>query len=106
MNKMIKVFQSEKYDADFPSSNLVKFIAEIQRHLYSIPEEFRDEAVIDIGATSSYDSYYAQIEITYTRPETAAEEAARLGDETARAQFLEQREREMLRQLQAKYGTS
>lgn len=106
MNKNIKVFQSEQYDADFPSSNLVEFISEFKRHLESIPEEFRSGAVVEIDATSSYDSYYAQIEITYTRPETAAEEAARLGDETARAHFLEQREREMLRQLQAKYGTS
>lgn len=103
MNKRIKVFQSEQYDADFPSYNLVKFISEIQRHLDSIPEAFRNEAAIEIGNTSC-GSYYAQIEITYTRPETAEEEAYRLGATAARARFIEERERATLRQLQAKYG--
>lgn len=106
MNKKEKVFSSEQYDANFPPSNLKAFINHFVEIYNSIPEKYKDSAEIEIDTTSSYDSYYAEIEVRYTRPETEQEYALRIGDEEARRKLRENQERAQLAILQAKYGNS
>jgi hypothetical protein len=106
MNKTERVYSSEQYDASFPPSNLKAFISHFVEIYNAIPDEYKDEAEIDIDTASSYDSYYAEIEVRYTRPETEQEYALRIGDEEARRMFLENQERAQLAILQARYGTS
>ena len=105
MKKYITVFKQEKYDGEWPSEELPKFVEWMTEKLNSIPEEYRCNATIEIESVSSYeDSHYPRIEILYWRPETKEEEAKRLDDENRR--HLEQiaKEMRMLETLQAKYG--
>lgn len=71
----VQVFQAEQCDESFPRDlTVVEFIKWLEGHLASIPEEFRQSATVEIGSFSSWeDSHYAEIEISYTRPETDEE---------------------------------
>lgn len=106
MDKKIKVYSysAEQYDSSFPPSNLKLFIEHFSKILGSIPEAYRDQAEIEVGSHSQYDCHYAEIEVSYTRPETAEEQAARADNERVRIEQHERREREVLSQLKAKYG--
>lgn len=55
---------------------LVQLIEDLQATLASIPEEFRETAVLQINAYGDYACAYAHV--YYKRPETDAEMAARI----------------------------
>lgn len=96
----------EQYDGEWPPEDAAGFMAWFQKRLDDVPPECRDTARIDLDSTMRYDSSYATIEFSYTRMETAEEEAEReqrAANEAARRQAQELR---TLAELQAKYGKS
>lgn len=95
----------QKHNAGFPSDDATACVAWFARVLNDIPEPYRAGATIDISSTSGYDeSHYAEITVSYTRPETDEEEAEREAKEHADADRKRAAELNQLAALQAKYG--
>ncbi len=69
-------------DADLPRS-LVDAVQTFSEDLLSIPKEFREDAEIDFEPGFEYGESYARVRITYERPETEQEVAARVANERA-----------------------
>lgn len=70
----------------------------------SIPEEFQDDAGFDVEATEYYGSYETSMEMYYYRPETDEEMRERQKKLRSKKAVEEEREKELLKQLQKKYG--
>lgn len=105
MKKMkVESFTVESYDSYWPPEDAVGCVAWFQNLLEAVPQEYLHTAKIDIGNYKEYDDAYAQIRISYTRPETDAEEAERERRERAAEEAARNRELQLLAQLQAKYG--
>lgn len=103
--KNINVFCAERYDGDWPPEDAAGFIAWFQAKLDSIPAEHRASAAIKIDSNSSWeDSHYADIEINYTRLETADEVAARIAEAKRELAAAQERERRNYEALKRKYG--
>lgn len=104
----VTVFTGEQYDDGWPcpyQTTLVDLISWFEAKLAEIPEEYRNVATCEIDSVRSWeDTHYAQIEISYRRPETDAEMADRLEHEEIARHAHEAKERAMLAALQQKYG--
>ena len=74
-----------------------------------VPKEYRETARCGFGMRSQYDSSYVTIEVSYSRPETDAEWAARRANVEHRRQVyadqLAALERAEFDRLKAKFGT-
>ena len=81
----------------------VDFVEEINAKFNSIPEEFRNDACLDIIAFDSYDSYEIQMEYSYQRPETDEEREKRIKEENEIRKAMEENERKMYLKLKNKY---
>ena len=81
----------------------VDFLEEINSKFNSIPEEFRNDACLDIVAFDSYDSYEIQMEYSYQRPETKEEEEKRIKEENKVIKAMEENERQMYLKLKKKF---
>lgn len=100
----VTVFDGEQHNGDWPALRLVDAIAWFQAKLAEIPEEYRAEARCEIDSSSGYeDCHYGHILISYCRPETDEELAARIAQERADKAHCERMEIAALRALQAKY---
>jgi hypothetical protein len=75
MNRTVTVTELELW-RDIPRG-LWGFIAALNEAAQTIPAEYRDGAEIDAGSCWEYDEGYAHLRITYERPETPGETAAR-----------------------------
>lgn len=103
--KCISVFKAEQYDDGFPPSGLLAFQAWLNGVCESIPVDHRGSTTINIDTRASYgDSYYATIEIAYTRLETDAELEDRRIKMVAVEDGMKNRERAQYEALKAKYG--
>lgn len=103
----VTVFDQEQYDGpDWPAPEADKFIAWLSEKVRTIPQEYRSAARIEFSTAYRYEDAYARIEISYTRPETGAEEAIRLGHAQRKAENDRQEELAVLRRLQEKYGAA
>jgi hypothetical protein len=92
------------WDDDF-TSPLAEFIAELSKLLASIPEEFRDRAVLNFERyAGDYESSRGQMDVSYERLETDEEVARRKAMADASARDQAQRELRELARLAAKYG--
>lgn len=69
-------------DADLPRL-LVDAVQTFSEDLLSIPAEYRQTAEIDFEPGFEYGESYACVRITYERPETVEEAAARVASERA-----------------------
>lgn len=87
-SKRVTVCDQEKYD-EGPfhfEGTLADVIASLERIKQEIPAEYQEIATCEIDSNSGWeDSHYAHIEVTYERPETDQEVAARLHAERERA---------------------
>lgn len=81
-------------------NKLAEFIELLLGHLQSIPEEFRDTAVVEIEA----DEGSCNFAISYARPETDQEMVTRQHNAQEYKARMEVRELEQLRALAAKHG--
>jgi predicted Zn-dependent protease with MMP-like domain len=81
---------------------LDKFIEFLQKHLDTVPEEFKKSVNIEI--ISEYDDYYTSLNISYMRLETDDELNASLKRVEETKRKLEAHERETLKRLKEKYG--
>ena len=81
----------------------VDFMEEINAKFNSIPEEFRNDACLDIVAFDNYDSYEIQMEYSYQRPETKEEREKRIKEENKIIKIMEENERQMYLKLKNKY---
>lgn len=103
----VTVHSSEEYDDDWIPENLVAAIDWLRAYLESVPEQFRNNVEIKFGTRSSYDSSYADMSISYRRPETEAETAERKARNEANRLYAEQRDRATYEHLRAKFeGTT
>lgn len=85
--------------------NVDAFLAFWKETFDKIPEKFRASAKITIRAEPDYDNTaYLDVKITYARPETAAEEAARLWQQQRQEDEQRFQELETLERLRTKYG--
>jgi hypothetical protein len=101
----VKVFHQEQYDGDWPPGNLAEAMRWIQQKLHSIPIEHRASASLDIDSVSGYeDSHFARISIAYSRLETDGEYKDRLAAQRFKAEAEANRERQLYKALQRKYG--
>ena len=44
MRKLVKVFESEQYNGDWPPGNAVEFLSWLKEKLEQVPEELRSKA--------------------------------------------------------------
>ncbi len=102
--KRIITLKAEPYQLGFPPTQLQEFILWANSLTDEIPEEYLSTAEIVIGAHHEYDDIDADIQVSYRRPETDEEWDARKQGVMTRMQAEQQRELNLLAQLQAKYG--
>ena len=95
-NKLVILLNADRGDHNFPPLNAIEFLEWVTDNINRIPEEFRDEADVEIDVDEDYGTYFPKIMISYRRPETDDEERKRE----------EQEELELLAELQAKYSKS
>lgn len=100
------VFQQDSYSHDYKFADFVQIMS---NHLMSIPEEFRDNADIEIRSEHiGYGGYEVGITISYERPETDQEFAERTAQEkdleAQRKKEHQTKELEALAYLKAKYS--
>jgi hypothetical protein len=101
----VTLADAEQYDDGFPPSSAMEFMAWLKGHLDSIPEEFRASAELEIDSNSGYeDSHYAHVVLSYQRPATAEEIAARVDKRARRAAEALAQEKAAYEALKQKYG--
>lgn len=84
---------------------LSAFMAELQEAIGEIPEEYRDDARVEIDVDTQYDVSHADFIIRYYRPETDQEMTIREEREDRYRRDIEANERRKLAELKAKYET-
>lgn len=107
----VKVVRQEQYDsgpfnfgAEFEDGTLKAVIDSLLAIRESIPAEHRDSARCGIEAEGSYEgSCHATISVSYERPETGEEAAARIAKRVSADEQARQRELATLAALRAKY---
>lgn len=97
----VKVY--ERGYSNNPPEKLLEFQKWLEDQIAAIPDEFRDSAVIEIGAEAAYDWPSMTMVITYSRPENDEERAAREREEARNAEAQKAHEIALLRKLKAKY---
>lgn len=97
------VFSAEQYDSNWPPEEFAAFREWLEDKREEIPEEFMASAMIQIDSKISYGQSLATIKVSYDRPETPQEVAARQAKEQARMGEQERQERALLEALQRKY---
>ncbi len=98
MNKTITLYNSRNDRSD-PPDDLQKHIEWLKAMLESIPAEFRESGKIEMDA----DDYCLEYQVTYDRPETAAEEDAKAKADAVLADKKRRQELATLAELKAKY---
>lgn len=88
-----------------PPSDFKDFLDWVDRLKNQIPEEYWDDAVVDIDASGDYDASYAHCNVHYTRPETAEETRQRMAEERMSNQRRENYERSQYEELRKKFGS-
>lgn len=100
------IFNGSRYEGDgWPPEDPAGFLEWFQERISRIPAEYLANATVEIGTQSGYygDST-ACIEITYRRPETDEQYAARLARDEAQRRSRTEQEKATLAALLAKYG--
>lgn len=73
-------------EGDYRSDSIPNLVDWLNEQLEEIPAEYRDSARVEIESVGGWEGeHHAEITITYERPETADEKAARHVRERARA---------------------
>ncbi len=83
VTETVRVYGYGDAESGYPPHNLKEAIAAFQGALEEIPEECRDNASIDFEPHWSHGETFERVSITYERPETAEETAARVAHERA-----------------------
>jgi hypothetical protein len=99
-SKRVEVYHKEGCIYD----KLEVYISELSSILNSIPEEYRDTALIDSSIEEFYGDPELTITIFYYRPETTEEREERVRSEEQTKQEQIDRELEQLKRLQEKYN--
>ena len=100
------IFNGSRHEGDgWPPEDPAGFVAWFQERIDRIPAEYRSTATIELDTQSGYygDSSVS-IEITYRRPETDEQFAARLARDEAQKRSRMEQDRDTLAALLAKYG--
>ncbi len=104
MRKLVKVFEAEQYDGNWPTDNAFKFLSWLKEKVEQIPEEFRSSAKIEIDSIEEYGNAHAMLQIYYYRPETEEEMIMSVNTEKRKQEGIVQREMMELNRLKKKYG--
>ena len=93
------------HDNKYNNDKLIDVIAFLQEKLAEIPEQYRENAEIEIDTVDGYEGlYHVEIIIYYSRPETDEEMNIRLNLENQRRKEIEQQELAQLKALKEKYN--
>ena len=103
MDKTVTVYSSDVSYHNGPPDNLMELIEWLKGWAKEIPDEYMASSDVDIEAGMDYDIPYAEISITYTRPETDDEMDTRLNNWKTQADKTKQKELELLASLKIKY---
>lgn len=102
--KTVTVVDTQEDEADFPPTSLQGCISWFADKLDEVPVEHCSTAMVEFGVVDGYESSRdVTITVTYRRPETDEDEADRLRKEQKLSRYQEDRERETLAKLKAKY---
>ena len=98
------VADTKEYEEGFPPPDLCGCATWFADRLAEVPKEFRDIARVEFGVVEGYESdRYTSITVTYRRLETDEEVADRVLRTLKLSKHEEERERETLAKLKAKY---
>jgi hypothetical protein len=84
------------------SNNLQDVIEWLTEQLHHVPWQCREQAICEWDVLE-YDVPYVRLSISYDRPETNDEMESRVQQEREAAQWVRQKELELLEQLELKY---
>jgi hypothetical protein len=103
-NICIEVYRGQLHDGnEWPPEDAREFLAWLTKKIENIPPEFLGTAKVEIGSVIEYDSDYATITISYTRPETDDEFAARRDLEDRQRSYETEQERLEYERLKKKF---
>ena len=88
---------------DIPPAELSEFLLWVERVTGEIPEEYRDQARVEISAGMHYEQEYPTCVVSYTRPETKLEANQREAQDRRNARSRELYERSQYEALKAKF---
>lgn len=101
----VTVLQADQHHIGFPPSDLVEFVQWANDTLKQVPLEYRDTARIYFEWVCGYDDdKIIEVQVSYLRPETDEEMAAREKLHAEHMEMLREHELATLRKLLAKYG--
>ena len=104
-DKRVTVYPTDSYRSDWPGDTLIDACAWFAAQLEQVPEKYRAEARCEIGSESGYEcGHNPTIEIYYYRPETKEEKIDRINKTRERIKAVQDREINLLKELQVKYG--
>lgn len=94
------------FGSKYEDGSLNKVIDSLLTIRESIPDEYRATARCEISNDSEFDMTYATIHVSYDRPETPEETAARKAKDKQEANERERIERSMFERLKARFEGS
>lgn len=105
MRKRIDIFKVEQCDYNFPTSNAVEFNKWLGNIIDTVPQENKDDLVIELeSASDGYDSYDITIEIYYYREETEAELKEKLKRTIVNEEIELEKKRNLFEKLKRELG--
>ena len=104
-DKRVTVYPTDSYRSYWPGDTLIDACAWFAAKLEQVPEKYRAEARCEIGSESGYEcGHNPTIEIYYYRLETKEEKIDRINKTRERIKAVQDREINLLKELQVKYG--
>lgn len=99
------LFNGEEYDEGFPPRPIDEFISWLNGWIEKIPAEFRDQSSIEIDSNGGYEgSHFANVKISYRRPETDDEIGKRQAEWDAAVCAKENHERAEFERLKRQFS--
>lgn len=81
--KTVVVFSKREFEHGFMPTKSLEAVEWLRDVIDTIPEEYRATAEIRVESGDDFGSSYAELTISYERPETAEEEKQRKADKAA-----------------------
>lgn len=103
-NTEVIVMEVEEFDKDWPKSSLKEFTKWFAEQVEKIPSQYIESASLEFGSRNCYEDSYANIKVSYERPETDEEFAAREKNVKYCKDVKEKEDKALLRKLLEQYG--
>tara|TARA_R110000737_G_scaffold236795_1_gene249208 strand:+ start:1284 stop:1637 length:354 start_codon:yes stop_codon:yes gene_type:complete len=104
MNNRIRVELEVDVPANYCAVNLVEHIAHLQYTLDSIPDEFKNNALLDLETYEDYDITCIKGEVSYYRDKTQLELQLEEEDSVKAIALADKQRLQQYKELQAEFG--